>query len=177
MRPMFTRNHVLAAAFVLALAACGPSGGSARGGPSSDHINDACRALGDAAAIFGAGADVRGYAGIDDMVGSCEFSSADGAHAGEIVLYTAQSLGAKSAETRMSEITQAWDAQTETPLAAVDGLGEAAQIATDLPGYQTQIAFRKGGSLVLIAARSGDDHLTGEALARRMAQATVANLH
>lgn len=174
---MINRNHAIAASLFLALAACGPSGGGHREGPASDAINDACRALGDVAAIFGANADVRGYGGIDDMASSCEFASADGAHAGEIVLYTAQSLGAKSAEARMTEITQQWDAQTETPLAAVDGLGEAAQIANDLPGYQTQIAFRKGGALVLIAARSGDDHLTGEALARRMAQAAVANVH
>ena len=173
---MIGKNAALATVLALTLAACGPSGG-ARPGPASDRINDACRTLGDAAAIFGANADVRGYGGIDDMAGSCEFASADGAHAGEIVLYTAQSLGAKTPEARMGEITAAWDGQTETPLAAVDGLGEAAQIANDLPGYQTQIAFRKGGSLVLIAARSGDDHLTGEALARRMAQAAVANVH
>lgn len=174
---MIRKYAALAAVLALTLAACGPSGGAHRAGPTSDSINDACRTLGDASAIFGANADVRGYPGIEDMAGSCEFSSADGAHAGEIVLYTAQSLGAKTAEARMGEITALWDTQTQTPLAAVEGLGEGAQLATDLPGYQTQIAFRKGGALVLIMARSGDDHLTGEALARRMAQAAVANVH
>jgi len=173
---MITRNLFLASCFAIALTACGPSSGGARGG-GAGGLNDACRALGDAAAIFGANANVQGYPGLDDMSGTCEFMSADGAHAGELILYTAQSLGAKTAEARMGEITAQWDTQTETPLAAIDGLGDAAQIATDLPGYQTHIAFRKGGSLVLIAARSGDEHLTGEALARRMAQAAATNVH
>jgi hypothetical protein len=171
-----TLKQSIAIAALALLTACGPSGGSRSEGPGSDAINDACRALGDTAALFGANADVRGYRGLDDMAESCEFASADGARAGELILYTAQSLGAKNAETRMGEVTEQWDAQTETPLAAVEGLGEAAQIATDLPGYQTQIAFRKGGSLVLIAARSGDDHVTGEALARRMAQAAAGHV-
>ena len=174
---MIPKQSVALAVLALTLAACGPSGnGEHRGGPSSDALNDACRALGDATAIFGADADVRGYAGLEDMASTCEFASADGAHAGEIILYTAQSLGEKNAETRMGEITQQWDAQTETPLAAIEGVGEAAQLAKDLPGYQVQIAFRKGGSLVLISARSGDARPTDEALARSMAQAAAANL-
>lgn len=175
---MILKQGAVLAAFALALAACGPSGGASRGAPgSSSTDNDACRALGDAAALFGADADVHGYRGLDDMAATCEFASADGARSGDVILYTAQSLGATTAETRMAEIVQQWDAQTATPLAAVEGSGEAAQIATDLPGYQTQIAFRKGGSLVLIAARDGGvDERAGEALARRMADAAAASV-
>ncbi len=173
---MTGKQFVLMAALAAVLAACGPSGGS-RPGPATSADNDACRLLGDAAALFGANADVHGYRGLDDMAATCEFASADGERGGEVILYTVQSLGATSAEARMADVTQRWDSQTETPLGEVQGLGEAAQIATDLPGYQTQIAFRKGGALVLIAGRDGsNERAAGEALARRMAQAAAANV-
>ena len=76
----------------------------------------------------------------------------------------------------MQIVTAGWDSQTETPLRSIDGLGEASQMAADLPGYQTQIAFRKGGSLVLISARSGDEAMTGEQIARAMATIAAGNL-
>ena len=71
-------HRMIILALALALAACGPGGGSHRPGAASDAVNDACRALGEASALFGANADVRGYRGIDDMASSCEFASADG---------------------------------------------------------------------------------------------------
>lgn len=158
--------------FALVLAACGKPGGS-HDGPTTHADNAACALIGDGARIFGAGAQHFGYQGIDAFAGSCEFNSTDGRRGGEIILYTPQSLHGVTAEAQMQTVTTAWDAQTETPLAAIDGLGDAAQIATDLPGYQTQVAFRKGGSLVLISARSGDDAMTGEQIARAMAQTAV----
>ena len=163
-------------ALALVLVACGKPGGS-HGGPTTAADNAACALIGDGARIFGASAQHFGYQGIDAFAGSCEFNSADGRRGGEIILYTPQSLHGVTPEAQMQTITTAWDAQTETPLASVDGLGDAARIATDLPGYQTQIAFRKGGSLVLISARSGDDAMTGEQIARAMAQAAAANAH
>ncbi len=69
----------------------------------------------------------------------------------------------------MQIVATGWDRQTETPLASLSGLGEASQMAVDLPGYQTQIAFVKGGSLVLVQARSGDNAISGEQIARAMA--------
>jgi hypothetical protein len=110
------------------------------------------------------------------MAGTCQFASADGKRGGDVILYTPASLGQLSAEAQMQAVTTAWGAETETPLATIDGLGDAAEIATDLPGGQTQIAFRKGGSLVLIAGRSGDGAVSGEQLARSMATTAVAAL-
>ncbi|MCA8885526.1 MAG: hypothetical protein KDA35_02815, partial [Hyphomonadaceae bacterium] len=74
-------------------------------------------------------------------------------------------------DAKTAEIIENWDAQTETPLAPVPELGEGAQIATDLVGYQTQILLRQGDRLILIMAGSGDSAITGEALARNMANA------
>lgn len=159
----------------IALAACGKGG---EHGPVNVSRNDpSCALIGDPTALFGAGAQHFGYAGLDAMAGTCEFISADGRRSADIISYTPESLHGVTPEAQMQTVTTAWSHQTQTPLAAVDGLGEAAQIATDLPGYQTQIAFRKGGTLVLISARSGDDSITGEQLARNMATAAVANVH
>jgi hypothetical protein len=132
--------------------------------------------LGDASALFGAGVQTYGYGGIDAMAETCEFISADGARGADVITYTPASLGTVTAQAQMQTILTAWDADTATPLATLEGLGDEAQMATDLPGYQTQIAIRKGGTLVLIAARSGDNTMTSEALARRMASAVAATL-
>ena len=168
---------ILAVAFVLAgvLAGCGPSGGQ-RSGPTTAADNAACALIGDGGEIFGAGASHFGYPGIDAFAGSCEFNSADGRRGGEIILYTPESLHGVSPQAQMQIVTTAWDSQTQTPLTSVEGLGDASQMAVDLPGYQTQIAFRKGGSLVLVSARSGDEAMTGEQIARAMATTAAGNL-
>jgi hypothetical protein len=176
--PMQTKL-IFAAALVAAvvLAGCGPSGGR-RDGPTSAADNAACALIGDGAQIFGAGASHFGYQGVDAFAGSCEFSSADGKRGGEIILYTPASLHGVSPQAQMQTVaTAGWDSQTETPLTSIPGLGAASQMAVDLPGYQTQIAFVKGGSLVLVSARSGDDAVSGEQIARAMAQAAAANTH
>ncbi len=173
------RNFWGATAWAAMLAACGQGGSLSGGaGPRSDNTdrNAACAALGDAHTVFGADALTAGYRGLEGMAATCEFESASGDRAGEIITYTAQSLGAVTLDAKMAEVVRAWDAQTETPLASMPGVGDGGQIATDLPGYQTHIAFRKGGTLVLIAARSGDSNITGEALARQMAMAVNAAL-
>lgn len=169
------KSYWIFAAAVLALAACGKS--PEHGAANASRDNPSCELIGDATALFGAGAQHFGYPGLDAMAGTCEFISADGRRSADIIAYTADSLHGVTPEAQMQTVTTAWDGQTETPLAAIDDLGDAAQIATDLPGYQTHIAFRKGGTLVLISARSGDDSVTGEQLARNMAAAAVANVH
>jgi hypothetical protein len=169
------KSHWIFAAAVFALAACGK--GSEHGPINASRDNPSCALIGDATALFGAGAQHFGYPGLDTMAGTCELISADGKRSADIITYTADSLHGVTPQAQMQTVTAAWDAQTETPLASVPNLGDAAQIATDLPGYQTQIAFRKGGTLVLVAARSGDDSITGEQLARNMATAAVANVH
>jgi len=169
------RHVMIVAVAALALASCGKAG--ERGAANASRDNPSCALIGDATALFGAGAQHFGYPGLDTMAGTCEFISADGKRSADIIAYTADSLHGVTPEAQMQTVTTAWDAQTETPLAAIDGVGDAAQIATDLPGYQTQIALRKGGTLVLISARSGDDGVTGEQLARNMAAAAVANVH
>ncbi|MBX3429766.1 MAG: hypothetical protein KF779_09310 [Hyphomonadaceae bacterium] len=162
-------KKLLLVAAVALLSACG-SGGQ-RGPENAGASNAACTLIPDASALFGAGADVVGYAGLDGMEATCEWTSADGARSGDIVLYTAVSLGSVTLDAKTAEIIENWDAQTETPLAPVPELGEGAQIATDLVGYQTQILLRQGDRLILIMAGSGDSAITGEALARNMANA------
>ena len=168
------RHVMIVAVAALALASCGKAG--ERGAANASRDNPSCALIGDATALFGAGAQHFGYHGLDTMAGTCEFISADGKRSADIITYTPESLHGVTPETQMQTVTTAWDSQTETPLAAIDGLGDAAQVATDLPGYQTQITFRKGGTLVLISARSGDDAITGEQLARNMAAAAATTL-
>ncbi|MFZ2029539.1 MAG: hypothetical protein WAU68_04465 [Vitreimonas sp.] len=169
------RRITIMAFAALALTACGR--GAEHGPANVSRDDQSCALIGDVTTLFGAGAQHFGYPSLDTMAGTCEFMSADGKRSADIITYTADSLHGVTPEAQMQIVTTAWDAQTETPLAAVANLGDAAQIATGLPGYQTQIAFRKGGTLVLIAARSGDDSVTGEQLARSVATAAVANVH
>lgn len=163
----------VAAILALSLAACGSGGG---GGSNAAAHAPACAAIGEPSALFGADVQIAGYAGParPDGIGStCEFMSADGRRGGDVILYTAASLGSVTAQAKFAEIVADWDADTETPLAPVNSLGDEAQIAVDLPGYQTHIAIRKGDTLILIAGRSGDPAVSGEQLARRMAAAVA----
>lgn len=163
----------LAVLLVVALVgACGSGGApSAPGGAGAS--NAACELIPDAAALFGANPDVAGYRGIDGMDATCTWTSADGARSGDLVLYTAASLGSVTLDAKATEIAEKWDSLSQTPLADVAELGDGAQIATDLAGYQTQIMFRQGDRLILIMAGSGDRAITGEALARNMARAVT----
>lgn len=154
----------------LVITACGKASG-----PGAVAHSEACALIAAPETVFGAGATAAGDNGLDDMAGYCGFQSADGARNGEVILYTAASLGAVKPADRLAETIGKWDAMTETPLAPVEGVGEAAQIATGLAGGQTQIAFTKGDKLVLISANSGDGKMTGEALARAMAKAAAAS--
>ncbi|MFT3729358.1 MAG: hypothetical protein QM759_16155 [Terricaulis sp.] len=165
-------KRTVAAAFVLALAACGQSGTGGAGGSSANSAT--CQLLGDPTPLFGANAIASGYGKLAGgaVPASCEFQSADGAKAGEVVTIE------NATPAQLQETLQKWDAQTETPLAPVDGLGEGAQMATDLPGYQTQIAFLKGTTLVLIQARTSELESAHSAdLAKRMAAAVAGALH
>jgi hypothetical protein len=169
-------RKIAAAVLVFMLVACGPAGPHRPAGSAAD--NEVCQMLSNPAPLFGANASVFGYRGIGDMGPTCEFSSADGARNGEIVIFTAASLRGVALPAKMQDVVSNWDAQTATPLVSLDGLGERAQMATDLPGYQTQIAFIKGNTLVLIQARTGDaDTARGADLARRMATTVAAALH
>lgn len=158
----------------LSLAACGPGAQRPGGGDAAEA--GACPLLGDASALFGAGADVVGGGRLDAIDATCTITSADGARSADFLTYTSASLGAVTLDARMAEVVQSWDAMTETPLAPVADLGDGAQMATDLPGYQTQIVFRKGDTLVLVNGRSADDAVSGEQLAHRMAAAIYANI-
>jgi hypothetical protein len=160
----------------LLLAACGRAQEHPGAASVTAHDNAACALIGDGTRLFGAGAQHFGYRGLDRFAASCEYSSADGRRGGEIILYTPESLHHVSPQAEMQTVTATWADQADTPLAAVEGVGDAAQIATGLPGYQTQIAFRKGSSLVLIAGRSGDSTVTGEQIARGMAALAATQL-
>jgi hypothetical protein len=160
---------LLSLAFVIT--ACG----KAAGPTATAAHSEACALVSAPDAVLGAGAVAAGDDGLDDMAGYSSFQSADGARAGEVILYTAASLGAVTPAARMTEIVGKWDAMTETPLAPVEGLGDAAQVATGLPGGQTQIVFAKGDKLVLVSGRSGDAAMTSEALANALAKAAAAS--
>ncbi len=165
------KHLALVAALALSLAACGPGTQRADGGAGA---SDACPLLADPSAVFGEGAQSVHGGRLDAIADTCSFASADGARGGDVMTYTAESLGSMTPDARMSEVLASWDAMTETPLAPAEGLGEEARKATDLPGYQTQIAFMHNGALVLVSARSGDDSITGEQLALNLAHAVAA---
>ena len=154
----------LIAATGLLLAAC-----SQAGGPAADAA-DPCAMLGDVSALFGKDATLETDRGPGDIAGICRVQSADARRAGDLVFYEG---GKVTAAERFEQATKKWDASTETPLAPVEGLADQSSIALDLPGYQTQIAFRKGERVVLIAGRSGDAAVTGEPIARGMAKAAA----
>ena len=168
---MRMRWFLAAAIGVLVVAGCGKSGGPAGGAGA-----DACALIVETGALFGAGAVVTPGRGDGKIAGDCSWASADGARGGGLMLYTAQSLGPDTPAATMAHLAETWNAMTETPLAPIAGLGDEAQIATDLPGYQTQILVRKGDKLIALQAWSGDSAMRGEALARRMAEAAAANL-
>ena len=158
-----------AAVLALSLASCGKAAVSAQGA-------DVCAMLAHPDALFGAGAESTVGAAVDAFAGSCQWHSADGRRGGDLVLYTTRSLGAVTPAAQVAHLAENWDAMTETPLAPIAGLGDEAQIATNLPGYQTQIVFREGDKAVAVLAWSGDPALSGEALARQMAQAAATSL-
>ena len=171
------RRSIALVSFSLALAACGQGGGSTHaGGPSASDPGPTCALVANATSLFGDDFGAVEYRAEDGMSGNCEFTSADGARGGDVLTYTAASLGNVTLDAQLTETRTKWDGQTETELGTIEGLGEQSIIATDLPGYQTHIAFVKNGTLVLIAARSGNDDMTGEALARAMAQSVSGAL-
>src|SRR5262249_45466971 len=128
------------------------------------------------ASLFGANAEAQAIAPLDTMAGVCHFRAADGRRGGDLIVYTAQSLHGSTAAAQFAHFTQTWAGQTVTPLAPVAGVGDEAQIAPDLPGYQTQMVLRKGDKVAAILAWSGDPAITGEALARQMASAVAGKL-
>ena len=166
-------RRMLLGALAALLVACGQGSG-----PSSQRAasNEACALIEDAAAIFGANADVVANEGDAPIAADCQFTSADGTRYGEVVLFNAQSLGAVTPQAQVATLATGWDGATETPLAAVEGLGEEAQRATDLPGGQTQIAFRKGANVVAVLGSSGDAQMSGDQIARALAAAAAAKL-
>jgi hypothetical protein len=162
------KRPVFAAACLAALAACGQAGELRSGSGASQ---EACALIAAPQAIFGDGFEQSGYGRLRTMAASCEFQSADARRSGEVIIATPASLGRVTAEANMADIVAMWDGQTETPLAALDGLGEEARIASDLPGYQTQIVFRQNGNVVMVMGSSGDEAMSGEEIARRLAHA------
>ena len=156
-----------AALMALALTGCGGASPGAHGGA------DACAMIAKPASLFGPGAESAPGASLEAIAGSCSWRSADGRRGGDLIVFTAQSLGGVTPAAQVAQLSHAWDAMTETPLAPIAGLGDEAQIATDLPGYQTQIVWRKGDKVAAVLAWSGDPAITGETLARHMAQAAA----
>lgn len=165
------KHLALGVALATMLVACGPGG---QRGDAGAGVSEACPLLADASAVFGEGSQTVHGGPLDAMADTCSFASADGARGGDIVTYTVESLGGATLDARLSEVLANWDAMTETPLAAAEGLGDGARLATDLPGYQTQIAFMHNNALVLVAARSGDESITGQELALKLARAVAA---
>jgi HSP20 family molecular chaperone IbpA len=167
-----TRFLVLAS--LLALSACGQQAAAPKAGDVAGRHADACALIADPAALFGKDTTVSGDDGFDDMAGRCSFASADGRRGGDVILYNAASLGAVTPEKKLADTIAFWARSTFTPPAPIEKLGDEAQIVTDLPGQQVQIALRKGGLVILISARSGEAKRTAEDIVRKMAAQAAA---
>lgn len=165
------RNAWIIAFAALVLAACGP-GGVAGGAGAREN---ACALVPAPESIFGRGAVAEDDGVIAKMAGSCRFAAADARRTGDLIVYTAGSVGGTQAlAARYAEVAAEWRKMTATPLAPLPEIGAQAQLAVDLPGYQTQILFLNGDRLVLIMGGSGDPRMSGEAIARAMAKAVAA---
>lgn len=169
-------RKTLALLAMTALAACGQGGGGvAHDAPVAS--NEACDLIEDASAIFGADVQIVAVEGDAPIAAVCQFTSADGARSGEVDFFSPQSLGATTAEAQLTTLKEGWDAATETPLASVENFAaDESVIATGLPGYQTQIAFRAGANVIAIQGSSGDAAMNGEQVARALAAAALAKL-
>lgn len=165
---MAMKRLLISAACLAVLAACGQPG---QGPASPVASTEACDLIGHPQAIFGEGLEQVGYGRVGAMAATCSFQSADGRRSGDVLVSTPESRGGESAEAIMADAIERWDAQTDTPLAPLEGLGEEARIAVDLQGYQTQIVFRRNGAVVMVMGSSGDPAMSGEAIARRLAEA------
>ncbi len=159
-------------ACVSLLASCGQGGGGAQQSAAEPQT---CALAPDVSAIFGADAGVVAHANDGAIAADCSFTSADGARTGGVMLFTPASLGSVTAAAKVAELAQSWDTQTETPLEPVE-IGEGGQIAKDLAGYQTQIVFSAGGSVVAVMGSSGDDAMNGEQIARALAAQALAHV-
>lgn len=157
-----------AALFALVLTACGQPAAPKAGDVAARHA-DACALVSDPAALFGKDATSSGDDGFDDMAGRCSFTSADGRRGGDLLLYNAASLGGVAPEKKLADTVAFWSKATFTPPAPIEKLGDEAQVVTDLPGQQVQLALRKGGFVILISARSGEPKLSADQLARAIA--------
>ncbi|MES1198874.1 MAG: hypothetical protein ABUS48_02730 [Pseudomonadota bacterium] len=161
---------ISAIAIVLLFASCGRPNGAA-----DTQTSEACALIAHPEALFAADAQIA--AGHDVGSASCRWISADGKRGGELIIFSGAKLGAATAQAFLAETTERWGkAQPDFPLEPVSGVGDEAQMANHLPGYQTQIVFRKGERVVTVQAWSGDAALSGEQLARRLAQAADAAL-
>ncbi len=168
---MKTRLWALGSALIF-LAACGQGGGRSEASAS----NEACALIADASAIFGADPNIVANAGDAPIAAVCQFSSADGTRSGEVLLFNADSMGGANPADQLATLAQAWDGATETPLQPIANLGDEAQLATDLPGYQTQIVFRQGANVVAVLGSSGDARKSAEQIARALAAAAASSL-
>jgi hypothetical protein len=162
------KRILLAAVLAVSLAACGQGGGQpeATAGPS-------CELLSNAERVFGRGMIAQSpQRPIDGASGECAWESEDGRVLAQLVLFDA------GGQAKFDETVQSWVTMTNggAEAQALEGIGDGASLVTPMPGYQAQIAVRKGERLALILANSGDDALTSEALARKMAEAIAPNL-
>ena len=165
------RRTLTLIAFAATLAACGQGGGSRSESAAS---NEACALITDAAAIFGENPQMVATRGDAPIAADCQFTSADGSRSGDVMVFNAASMGATNPADQFATLTQAWDGATETPHAPIENLSDEAQMAIDLPGYQTQIVFRQGGNVVAVLGSSGDAQMSGEQIARALALAAAA---
>ncbi|HWA00936.1 MAG TPA: hypothetical protein VG841_11550 [Caulobacterales bacterium] len=151
-------------ALAVVLAGCGKAAG-----PSQTTTNAACALIAQPEQLFGAGAEIVGANDIG--AGSCHFGSQDGRRGGDIIVFDGT-----AAATQYRQLAQKWAEVNRSPLQSVPELGDEAQLAGDLPGYQTQIVLRKGQSTVALLAWSGDPQIGGDDLALRMATAVAQAL-
>lgn len=162
------KRLLLAAVLAVALAACGQggSGDVAAAGPSCELVSNAER-------VFGREMTAQSpQRPVDGASGECAWESADGTVLAQLVVFDT------GGQAKFDETVQSWVTMTNGGAEAqpLEAIGDGASLVTPMPGYQAQIAVRKGERLALILANSGDGALTSEALARKMAEAIAPNL-
>lgn len=161
-------KKLLFLAAAAALAACGQSGGA--GGPQGAS-GAPCPILANASAALGAPAP-----GIDvaesGMAMACQWRTEDGAIDASFIAYGPG--GEDTADARMTRLVGEWSANASYPAEQIAGLGDAATLVKGMGGNQAQIVMRKGESVALVLASSGNARLDSEAAVRRLAAAVAA---
>lgn len=170
-------------ALAIGLSACGNNGGVQKGEGEivgDPRFGEICTAISEDDAIFGRGVALESLQPLESIVSDCRWTSEDGAILAEVAFYTADSLRADadnpSPAALVTNMSAAWAKLINGAPQPLAGQGDEAVLFADMPGYQTQIAMRKGDVAVLVLANSGAENLSSAELAERLSAAIIAKI-